>query len=298
MLVFLISFSLIIDRVDTNLLVIFLESGHVFSCLRELSLFHTFSNIPVHEGTLGIHEIELVIKSCPSLSDGSCVGQHAHGTLNFSQISSWHHCGWLVVDTDFESSWAPVHKLDRSLCLDGGVHVLGNDVTSEEQTASHVLAVTWIALHHLIGWLEAGVGYLSYCKLFMVGLLSRDNWSVSSQREMNPRVGHQVGLELSEIHIESTIEPERSSDGGHNLSNETIQVGVRWSLDVQVATADVVDGFVVDHESAVRVLQGGVCCQDGVVRLNDSSGYLRSRVDGELQLGLLAVVNRKTLHQE
>merc|ERR1712100_128732 len=131
--------------------------------------------------------------------------------------------------------------------------------------------MAWIALHHLIGWLETGIRYLGYCKLFMVGLLSRDNWCISSQREMNTRVGHQVGLELCEIHVESAIESERSSDGGDNLSNETIQVGVRWSLDVKIATTDVVDGFVVDHESAVRVLQGGVRCQDGVVRLNDSS---------------------------
>lgn len=38
--------------------------------------------------------------------------------------------------------------------------------------------------------------------------------------------------------------------------------------------------------------------QDGVVRLYHSGGDLRSRVDGELQLGLLAIVHRQTLHQQ
>ena len=49
------------------------------------------------------------------------------------------------------------------------------------------------------------------------------------------------------------------------------------SLDVQVSPADVVDGFVVDHEGAVGVLEGRVGCQHGVVRLHDSSRDLFKR---------------------
>ncbi len=67
---------------------------------------------------------------------------------------------------------------------------------------------------------------------------------------------------------------------------------------VQICSADVVDGLVVHHEGAVGVLQGGVGGQDGVVGLHHSSGHLRGGVDGELQLGLLAVVHRQTLHQQ
>ena len=46
------------------------------------------------------------------------------------------------------------------------------------------------------------------------------------------------------------------------------------------------------------MLQGGVGGEDGVVGLDDGGGDLWGGVDGELQLGLLAVVNRETLHQE
>ena len=38
--------------------------------------------------------------------------------------------------------------------------------------------------------------------------------------------------------------------------------------------------------------------QDSVVGLHHSCGHLGSWVDGELQLGLLAVVNRQALHQQ
>lgn len=82
------------------------------------------------------------------------------------------------------------------------------------------------------------------------------------------------------------------------LGNESVEVLVAGSLDAKVASADVVDGLVVDHEGAVRVLEGGVGGKDRVVGLNDRGGNLRGGVDAELKLALLAVVDRQTLHEE
>lgn len=82
------------------------------------------------------------------------------------------------------------------------------------------------------------------------------------------------------------------------LSDQAVQVDVVGTLKPEVATADIVDGLVVDHEGAVGVLQGGVGGQNRVVRLNDGDGRLRSRVDTELQLALLAVVDGQALHEK
>ena len=71
-------------------------------------------------------------------------------------------------------------------------------------------------------------------------------------------------MELSQIHIESSIKPKRGRDGGHNLADQTVEVGVGWPLDVQVAATDVVDGLIVNHEGAVRVLKSRVGGQDGL----------------------------------
>ena len=136
-----------------------------------------------------------------------------------------------------ETSWAPVHKLDGPLGLDGGdgsIDILGHHITSVQHAAGHVLAVTWVTFHHLVGWLKASIGDLSHRQLLMVGLLSRDDWGIGGQREMDTWVGHQVGLELCQIHIQGTIEPQGGGDGGHNLSNQPVQVGVGWTLNVQV----------------------------------------------------------------
>lgn len=46
------------------------------------------------------------------------------------------------------------------------------------------------------------------------------------------------------------------------------------------------------------MLQGGVSGKDGVVRLDNGGCGLRSRVYAELELALLAIVDRETLHQE
>lgn len=84
----------------------------------------------------------------------------------------------------------------------------------------------------------------------------------------------------------------------HTLCDETVQVLIVWSLDTQIAAADVVDCFVVDHERAVAVLESGVSGQDRVVRLDNGCGILWSWVDAELQLALLAVVDGQTFHEQ
>ena len=47
---------------------------------------------------------------------------------------------------------------------------------------------------------------------------------------------------------EGTVETKRCSDRRHNLGNQSVEVGVSGALNVQVTTADIVDGFVVNLE--------------------------------------------------
>jgi len=111
-------------------------------------------------------------------------------------------------------------------------------------------------------------------------------------------VGNQVGLEFSDVDVEGTIETEGGGQGGDNLSDESVKVGVGGSLDVKVTAADVVNGLVVEHDGDVGVLEEGVSGEDGVVRLNNGGGDLRGGVDGESELGLLAVIDGESLEEE
>merc|ERR1719267_364886 len=131
--------------------------------------------------------------------------------------------------------------------------------------------------------MDSGVGHqvgleLSDGELLVVGLLSRDDGSIRGEHEVNSGVGDEVGLELSDIDVEGTIESEGGSERGDNLGNESVEVSVGGSLNVEVSSADVIDSLVVEHDGDIGVLKEGVSGEDGVVRLNDGSGDLRRGV--------------------
>ena len=64
--------------------------------------------------------------------------------------------------------------------------------------------MTWVTFDHLVRWFKASIGDFSYGQLFVVCLLSRNDWSIGSQRKVDTWVGYQVSLELSQIHIQGT----------------------------------------------------------------------------------------------
>lgn len=69
----------------------------------------------MNKGSLGIHQIELMIQTSPSFSDGGGIRQHADGTLYFGQITTWNNSWGLIIDTHFETSRTPVDELDGSV---------------------------------------------------------------------------------------------------------------------------------------------------------------------------------------
>ena len=293
--------ALALGGLNSDLLVVLLESGKVLTGLGELTFLHALSDVPVDEGTLGVHEIELVVNSGEDLGDGSGVGNHADSAHDLGEVTTGDDGRGLVVDTALEASRAPVDELDSSLGLDGGdggVDILGDDITSEHEAARHVLAVAGVALGHHGGGLEGGVGDLGDGQLLVVGLLSRDDRGVRGKHEMDSRVRHEVGLELGDINVEGTIESEGGGQRGDNLGDESVEVGVGGSLDVEVSAADVVDGLVVEHDGDVGVLEEGVSGEDGVVRFDNSGGDLGRGVDGESELGFLTVIDGESLEEE
>jgi hypothetical protein len=259
----------------------------------------------VDESTLAVHKVELVVKTRPGLSDGGGVGKHGDGSLDGSKTTSLSRSrdshGLLVVDSELETSGAPLNKVERGLGLeggDGGIAVARNTITTVQKSDSHVLAVSGITDDHLVVGLKALEGKLLDLEALVLALVGRNDRSVADERVVNSRVRNQVGLELVQIDVEGTIESERRGNGTDNLGDETVQVLVWRSRNVEVATADVVDSLVIDEESTVGVLNGAVSRQDSVVRLNDGSWGSGSRVDSELKLGLLAVLGGETLKKE
>merc|ERR1712080_49480 len=110
-------FTLTLSSLNADLLIILLKGCQVLTCLRELSFFHPFADIPVHEGTFGVHEVELVVDAREDLCDGRGVADHADSTHYLGEVATRNHSWRLVVDATLEARRRPIHKLDRTLSL-------------------------------------------------------------------------------------------------------------------------------------------------------------------------------------
>jgi len=108
---------------------------------------------------------------------------------------------------------------------------------------------------------------------------------------MNSWVWDQVSLELSDIDVQGTIESEGGSKGRDDLSDESVQVGVGWSLNVKGSSADIVDSFIVKHDSNISMFEEGVSGKDRVVWFDNSGRDLWGWVDGETEFGFLTVID-------
>ena len=47
---------------------------------------------------------------------------------------------------------------------------------------------------------------------------------VGDEREVDARVGHEIGLELGQVDVECAVEAQRCRDGRHDLTDQPVQV--------------------------------------------------------------------------
>ena len=126
-------------------------------------------------------------------ASGGVVFGDLHRTIDFGEITIWHHLWRLVADANLEASRAPIDELDCPLRLerrDSHMDVLRNDIATVEQTSCHVLAIAWVALDHLVVGLKAGHGDLLHRVGFVRGFGGRHDRGVGGKREVDAWVGY------------------------------------------------------------------------------------------------------------
>ena len=132
----------------------------------------------------------------------------------------------------------------------------------------------------------------------VTALLGTNNRRITDQRIMNSRIRNQIGLEFIQIDIKRTIEAQGTCNAANNLRDQSVEVIERWTRDIQITAADIIHSFIVNQECAIAVLDRTVGGQDGIVGLDDGGANSGSGVDGEFELGFLAVVCGEALKQE
>lgn len=100
-------------------------------------------------------------------------------------------------------------------------------------------------------------------------LVNRHQGRVSAQRKVDSRVGHEVCLKLDHVNIYGAREAIRSGAAWYNLADDAIEVSVRGTADLQVGSAHVIDGFVVEQDAAIGEVHAVVSREQRIIRLND-----------------------------
>jgi hypothetical protein len=96
--------------------------------------------------------------------------------------------------------------------------------------------------------------------------ISATDGHMRRQHEMDARAGDQIGLKLGHIDIQGSINRKRRRQRTNHLSDQTVQVGARGRLNVEVALANITQGLVIQTKGAVRVPQKGMSGKDQVAR--------------------------------
>ena len=145
----------------------------------------------MHKCSFCIHQIELVVYSCKNFSYGCCIRNHTGWSHTFSQIPSWYYSCWLIVYTNFKTSWTPIYKFNRFFsfdCLDGFIYITWDNITSIHHSACHVLSMSWITVYHHVLRFEKLRGDISSRKSFMIYFLRASDRSIRSIHKVNSRI--------------------------------------------------------------------------------------------------------------
>lgn len=187
------------------------------------------------KSSFGEHHVELVIDFCPGLNDSCCRSQHGACSCDGCQVSSFHNCWRLAVDSDLEASRWPFDELQLAIFLyfgDSWIHVLRYDVASIQHAACDVLSTITIALHHLVFVFEQFRCQFSDRHLLMSSSRMRNQRGKWCERKMDSWIRHQICLELVHVDIKRTVETEWGCYAWYDLRYQSVQVNVSWTLDV------------------------------------------------------------------
>merc|ERR1719326_109299 len=296
---------LIRGSVGEDIQVVLLEESKILTGLRELTLLHTLTDVPVDEGALGVHEAELGNETLlEDAADGDVVSDHADVTWRVGHVVGLDSLGGLVVKTDLEPGGAPLDERDLVLALHelgGLVGVAGANVTTVVQGDGHVLILLNVevgvldkegrGLEHRVGD-GGGIDLL----VSLVALGHARGQTGGHEVETGER--NQVGLELVKVDVQLSIESQGSGHGGDGLGDQLVDVLVGRAGDSQALLADVVASLVVNDHRDLGEVQQVVGGQEGVVGLDNGRGDLRAWVDLITDLGLLAEVNGEALEDK
>merc|ERR1719384_2604068 len=176
---------LVARALGQDIQVVLLEEAQVLAGLGELTLLHTLTDVPVDEGALGVHEVELGDQALAEhAADSDVVRDHDHVTRGVGDVVTLDADRGLVVEANLETGGAPVDEGDLVVGLDplgDLVRLLGADVTTVVDGDCHVL---------VLGDIEVGVLDEERGRVEGVSVMS---WTVLDSKLLEPLASESTG---------------------------------------------------------------------------------------------------------
>ena len=261
----IIEIALVVGSGILVLLVLGHQVVHVALSLCELHLVHALAGVPVKEGLPPEHGGELLGDALEEFLDGGAVADERTRHLE----STW----WDVADGGFDVVGDPFHEVAAVLVLDVEhllVDLLHGHTTTEDDGDGKVASVSRVtSSHHVLGvehlsrqfWNSHGAVLLA---------ASAGKWRKAGNEEVETRERDHVDSELAQIRIQLSWKPEASGHTTHGGRNQVVQVAISRGGKLKCPEADVVQGFVVDAECFVCVLDQLMHRECGIVGFDDS----------------------------
>ena len=165
------------------------------------------------------------------------------------------------------------------------LNLLHADLATENGSDSEVSSLSWIGSSHHVLRIKHLLGQLRNTEGTELVASTRCQGSETDHEEVQTRERDHVDCKFSQIRVELTGESETGGDARHDCRDKVVKISVGGSIEFKSTNADIVQGFIVDTESLIRVLDKllhvntvlkGIYVdgEGGIVRLNDGIGHL------------------------
>ena len=137
--------------------------------------------------------------------------------------------------------------------------------------------MAWVSRAHHVLRVKHLLGELGNCECTVLLGSTRRQRSEACHEEVQAREWNEVHGDFTKIAVQLAREAEAAGHATHRCADEMIQITVCWCGELLGAEADVVQGFIVEEEALIGILDKLVERKHCVVWLNDCVRDFRRR---------------------
>merc|ERR1719186_1867964 len=155
------------------------------------------------------------------------------------------------------------------------VNFLHRHATSEHSCHCQVSSMTRIASCHHVLCIEHLLCQFRYGQRTVLLGATRCERCEPRHEEVESRKWYHVDGEFAKVGVQLSRETETSCNSAHGGGYQVVEIAICGCSQLQGAEADIIQGFVVNAECLVGILDQLMHRQRRIIRLHDGVGHFR-----------------------